>query len=52
MAGFRRKIKPRLKATLMVVTTVGHLAEKACIIRYEHSYAFVIVKLVTIRLKA
>lgn len=45
----RRKIKTSgWKATLMVVTTVGHLAEKA----WHHpdmsiSYAFVIVKLVT-----
>ncbi|PPD28787.1 MAG: 4a-hydroxytetrahydrobiopterin dehydratase [Methylomonas sp.] len=45
----RRKIKTSgWKATLMVVNTVGHLAEKA----WHHpdltvSYAFVIVKLVT-----
>jgi 4a-hydroxytetrahydrobiopterin dehydratase len=45
----RRKIKTSgWKATMMVVTTVGHLAEKA----WHHpdmsiSYAFVIVKLVT-----
>ncbi|GFO72266.1 4a-hydroxytetrahydrobiopterin dehydratase [Bathymodiolus japonicus methanotrophic gill symbiont] len=45
----RRKIKTSgWKASLMVVTTVGHLAEKA----WHHpdltvSYAFVIVKLVT-----
>ncbi len=45
----RRKIKTSgWKATLMVVTTIGHLAEKA----WHHpdmsiSYAFVIVKLVT-----
>lgn len=45
----RRKFKTGgWKATLMVVTTVGHLAEKA----WHHpdlnvSYAFVIVKLVT-----
>jgi len=45
----RRKFKTSgWKATLMVVTTVGHLAEKA----WHHpdlnvSYAFVIVKLVT-----
>jgi 4a-hydroxytetrahydrobiopterin dehydratase len=45
----RRKIKTGgWKATLMVVNTVGHLAEKA----WHHpdltvSYAFVIVKLVT-----
>ncbi len=45
----RRKYKTSgWKATLMVVTTVGHLAEKA----WHHpdlavSYAFVIVKLVT-----
>ena len=45
----RRKIKTSgWKSTLMVVTTVGHLAEKA----WHHpdmsiSYAFVIVKLVT-----
>ena len=45
----RRKIKTSgWKASLMVVTTVGHLAEKA----WHHpdltvSYAFVMVKLVT-----
>jgi 4a-hydroxytetrahydrobiopterin dehydratase len=45
----RRKIKTSgWKATLMVVNTIGHLAEKA----WHHpdlsvSYAFVIVKLVT-----
>ena len=45
----RRKIKTGgWKATLMVVNTVGHLAEKA----WHHpdltvSYAFVIIKLVT-----
>lgn len=45
----RRKIKTSgWKATLMVVNTVGHLAEKA----WHHpdltvSYAFVVVKLVT-----
>jgi 4a-hydroxytetrahydrobiopterin dehydratase len=45
----RRKIKTSgWKATLMVVNTVGHLAEKA----WHHpdmtiSYAFVIIKLVT-----
>lgn len=45
----RRKIKTSgWKSTLMVVTTIGHLAEKA----WHHpdmtiSYAFVIVKLVT-----
>ena len=45
----RRKIKTSgWKSTLMVVNTVGHLAEKA----WHHpdmtvSYAFVIVKLVT-----
>ncbi len=45
----RRKFKTSgWKATLMVVTTVGHLAEKA----WHHpdlnvSYAFVIVKLIT-----
>ena len=45
----RRKFKTSgWKATLMVVTTIGHLAEKA----WHHpdlnvSYAFVIVKLVT-----
>ncbi|WP_347987509.1 4a-hydroxytetrahydrobiopterin dehydratase [Methylomonas sp. AM2-LC] len=45
----RRKIKTSgWKASLMVVTTVGHLAEKA----WHHpdlsvSYAFVIVKLIT-----
>jgi len=45
----RRKVKTSgWKATLMVVNTVGHLAEKA----WHHpdlivSYAFVIIKLVT-----
>jgi 4a-hydroxytetrahydrobiopterin dehydratase len=45
----RRKIKTSgWKSTMMVVTTVGHLAEKA----WHHpdlnvSYAFVIIKLVT-----